>query len=142
VGASRRAPRRRRPPWTRPPRLGIGPLDRRDYAEYHIDEAVIVVGDALAGEDPRAVAAVLAHVQQQLDGPLTDDTCATNEAWARVYVADVWQALTGGELPSGTRLERDLTRHAALVREKGVLGLYGALNTGPEDGRSCVVGEG
>jgi hypothetical protein len=48
-------------------------------------------------------------------------------------------ARPGGELPSRTRLERDLTRNAALVRQRGVLGVYGLLNTGAEAGRTCAV---
>jgi hypothetical protein len=54
----------------------------------------------------------------------------------------VWEALTGGEMPSRTRLERALTRNAAMVRQVGVLGLYAALAIDPEERRACVVAAG
>jgi hypothetical protein len=53
--------------------------------------------------------------------------------------ADVWAALTGGDMPSRTRLERTLTRNAAAVQRVGVLGLYGALAADPDERRACVV---
>jgi hypothetical protein len=102
-------------------RLAVGLLNRRDYAEYHIDEASIVISDAIVEEDRRALAAVLAHelthVQQGLQGLLDEGNCAMNEAWAFVYEADIWEALTGGDMPTRTRLEADLTQNAALVSQ-------------------------
>jgi hypothetical protein len=126
--------------------IEVGPMDPIGYSEYRADEARIVIREDLLNEDPRAVAAVLAHelthVQQGLHGLLFQDACAMNEAWAMAFEPDVWEPLTGGELPSRTRLEAALTRNAAAVRRHGVLGMYGMLAHEPGLGRACVVGAG
>jgi hypothetical protein len=120
-------------------RIAVGPLDPVGHAEYHVDEAVIVVGEALLDEDPRTLAAVLVHVRQGPRGLLTEGHCALNEAGALVHEAAVWQVFTGGDMPSRMRLERALTRNAALVRGEGLLGVFATLYTGTEAGRAYVV---
>jgi hypothetical protein len=123
-----------------------GPVPLGGYGQYQPPRRRVVVSAAIVNEDSRALAAVLAHelvhVQQGLQGLLRRRDCALLEAWALAFQSDVWWTLTGGDMPSGTILEGDLTRIAGVARRGGVIGLHEALAAEPALGAYCAAAEG
>jgi hypothetical protein len=127
--------------------IEVGPVPLDGYAQDQPSRRQVVVGEAIVGEDPRALAAVLAHepmhVKQRLQGLLKPRDCAMLEALALAFQSDVWWTLTNGDMPTGTPLEENLTRIAGTAhRGGGVIGLYEALAAEPALGVYCAAGEG
>lgn len=107
----------------------------------------IVVAERIVGEDPRALAAVLAH---EITHAVQDDRrrrgmdllgadCVGREVEAFQAQASVWRSFwSDGDLPSGTDLERLLTEAAEIDRSDPWYGLRGWLESRAGYGERCA----
>jgi hypothetical protein len=126
-------------------RLELGPIATGRFAEYRRPDASIVVGEQLAEEDPRALAAVLAHelwhaLQAQVGLDRARD-CFANEVEAFQAQAHVWSLFwPPGELPARTRLQVVLTEIATVTAGDGEAGLDAYIDREPGYRRVCAVG--
>lgn len=118
----------------------------RADAGFIADERRIIISPAYVDEDPRALAAVLAHelthVNQWLAGNRDPPpgACYIMEVGAIMAQNAVWVALWGEEpLPRRTRLERSLTADVQAEREGGIAGLYAAVERNATYRETCAT---
>ena len=109
----------------------VGNLGRPEYlAGYSPWDRLIVFNQStLAGEEPRALAAVLAHeithVAQVAEGRhgRGEAGCLAREAEAVIVEATVWEAFWSGYGPDRTRLSGMLNQRLRIYREHGARGV-------------------
>ncbi len=98
------------------------------------DRLIVVNWSSLPGEEPRALAAVLAHeithVAQVADGRFGpgESGCLAREAEAVTVEATVWEAFWGGYGPNRTRLSTMLNQRLRIFREGGANGVASYVN--------------
>jgi hypothetical protein len=88
----------------------------------------VMINRVLAGEDARALAALLSHelthaVQREKGPPPETNSCLADEVQAFGVESEVWGFLWSGRPPSGTRLERQLTGLYRIWVAEGEAGL-------------------
>lgn len=116
-------------------------------AGFILDERRLAVSLAIVAEDPRAVAAVLAHEIRHVEQWLLGHQDDPSPQWCRIMEVDaimmqnaVWAALWGEEqLPTRTHLERTLTKEARVEREGGFAALLIVVEREPVYQRMCAV---
>lgn len=95
-------------------RIIVGSLESSMVSVYSPSRNTITVDRSFLNEDPRALAAVLAHelvhAAQEAGGGLSRRTCVADEVEALLSQVLVWRLLWPSQPPSRTRLERQLTQ--------------------------------
>jgi len=110
-------------------RLRIGTLPEGLYGRYDHVRRTVTVAEALADEDPRVVAVVLAHElrhaadEEYAAGGLLVLDCPEHEARAFEVEAQVARAFWPEVLPDGTDAERDLAAIVETYEAGGATGL-------------------
>jgi hypothetical protein len=101
------------------PRLIVEPMRPGLAGRYHVPSRTVAIAEAALAEDPRFVAAALAHELKHVDDAdlvslgLLEPDCLELEARGFAAQATIARAFWPDELPHGTDFEREL---AALVR--------------------------
>lgn len=109
--------------------LIVSSLPPRAGAHYQPSRRVVTVAPSLLAEDPRVVAAGLAHELQHandfdlISAGLLELDCVELEARAFEAQATVTRGFWPEALPDGTEWERDLSRAVNIYEEHGIDGL-------------------
>lgn len=122
--------------------VAVGPVRDGGAATYRHANRLVVVAPEYLGEDPRALAAVLAHelthARQIPSEPEQWGYCLALELDAMISQNDAWAWLwPDGALPTGTVLERSLTAWVEVERAEGLSGLYQRVNDAPARRMAC-----
>ena len=111
--------------------LVVGDLPPGVNGAYAPAGNTVTVGRAVASEDPRAVAAVLAHeimhAVQTAAGEGGNRDCVRMEVKAYLMQSVVWLSFWNGLGPGRTPLERSLNDVADVLVSQGEPGLYAAV---------------
>ena len=124
-------------------RIVVGPPLRGSLASYEWPANVITVSPDILGEDPRAVAAILAHelthalqASARLDRSMD---CVAREVDAYLTEVYVWDTLWGGNPPTRTRLEERLTARSDILANEGEAGLVRFVTESPRYRDQCEL---
>jgi hypothetical protein len=123
-------------------RLTVGPLPAGTAGRYAGRDNTITVNQDLIGEDPRAIAAVLAHelthAAQVYRGEGGRRDCVRMEVDAYGAEAVAWSSFRQrGYGPSRTGLERDLDALVRIMASEGEPGLYKLVVSRPDYQAQC-----
>lgn len=121
--------------------IAPGNLPARTVGQYNRRYHHITINRALLGEDPRALAAVLAHeimhVEQVDSGYEAPRDCVQMEKEAFTVQAQIWEGLWGGYGPSRTPLEQHLNAVLRTYLTQGDPGMYRVVTNSPGDQQQC-----
>jgi hypothetical protein len=121
-------------------RLAVGWLPDM-WGTYWQVQRVVMISHLAGGEDPRTLAAVLAHelthVEQAAARAYIRVPCLDLEIQATVVGADAWLRLWDGPGPTRTVLERQLNQEAAILLSEGQPGLDRHVRNNPGYQNRC-----
>lgn len=122
-------------------RLVAGSLPNNTWGAYNPAGNVVIINNRALREDPRALAAVLAHelthVRQWADGDRHRSGCIKREADSIAAEARVWGTFWEDWGPGTTRLERDLSAKLQILEQEGVPGLTKLVVDNPGYQENC-----
>ncbi|MCC6175993.1 MAG: hypothetical protein IT305_11870 [Chloroflexi bacterium] len=121
--------------------FGYGPLLDGGIGQYRPEAHAIVVNRELQSEDPRALAAVLAHLIEHASQAQVGATCSGDEIAAYRSEAAVWKQFWPDRDygPSRTPLELRLNEVYGLLSARGPEGLAAAMVTRPVLQAPCHI---
>lgn len=124
--------------------MRVRPLPTGVLGGYSRRDKTITLSEGMLSEDPRAVAAVLAHelihAQQDWEGRISDDTCVLVEVEAHASGAIVWAEFWPDErYPTRTPVERTLTEVTRRWVVESEPGMYRLVVENPAYQDQCKI---